>query len=194
MVIPLKTRFLELSEEDFFLFCQDLQELHVEREANGTILLMELTGGDTGNFNADVTSELSSWSRKTKTGKTFDSNTGFTLPNNAIRSPDTAWIAMDRWKALPTSERKRFAHISPDFVLEIRSETDALSRIQAKMKEYQENGVRLGWLINPQDEEVWIYRADGTVSKVDSFDIPLSGEDVMPGFELRLAELWEPED
>lgn len=193
MIIPLKTRFLDLSEEEFFLFCQDLPDIHIEREADGTIVIMELTGGDTGSFNADVTSEVSHWSRKTKLGKTFDSNTGFTLPNKAVKSPDTAWVAIERWRALPKEDRKRFAHISPDFVIEIRSENDSVERLQAKMQEYQANGVRLGWLIDPQQEQVWIYRADGTIAKVDSFAQSLSGEDVLPGFTLHVAELWEPE-
>jgi len=191
MVIPLKTRFLNLTDEEFFLFCQDMQDVHVEREADGTIILMELTGGDSGSFNAEVTFEVTAWNRQTKRGKTFDSNTGFTLPNSAVKSPDTAWIRLERWLALPAEDRKRFAHISPDFVIEIRSETDALDRLKQKMVEYIENGVRLGWLIDPQDQQVWIYRADGSMSHVDSFDTPLSGEDVLEGFELRLGELWE---
>lgn len=189
MIIPLKTRFLDLSEEEFFLFCQDLKDLHVEREADGTIVLMELTDSDGSNFNAEVTTEVGLWNRQRKQGKVFDSNGGFTLPNKAVRGPDTAWVSLERWLALPPEDRKRFAHISPDFVIEIRSETDDLDPLQAKMVEYQENGVRLGWLIDPQMQQVWIYRADGSTTHLDNFETPLSGEDVLEGFELRLWEL-----
>lgn len=180
-----------MNEEEFFLFCQEMNAYQIEREADGTILLMELTGSETGNLNADITTEVTLWNRKHKKGKTFDSSTGFTLPNKAVKSPDSAWIAIDRWKALPLEDRKRFAHISPDFVIEIRSETDSLDAQKAKMLEYQDNGVRLGWLIDPVEEVVWIYRENGTIDRVDSFDIPLSGEDVLEGFELRLNELLE---
>ncbi|GAB4426795.1 MAG: Uma2 family endonuclease [Bacteroidia bacterium] len=191
MIIPLKTRFLDLDEEAFFLFCQDVREAQVEREADGTIIIMDPTGADSSNLNAEVTTEVAIWNRETRQGKTFDSNGGFTLPNKAVRSPDTAWVALDRWLALPPDDRKRFAHISPDFVVEIRSENDDTDRLHDKMAEYQANGVRLGWLIDPQTQQVWIYRADGSISHVPDFDTPLSGEDVLTGFELRLWELWE---
>ncbi|MDX2284508.1 MAG: Uma2 family endonuclease, partial [Bacteroidia bacterium] len=105
------------------------------------------------------------------------------------RSPDTAWVSLERWLALPDEDRKRFARISPDFVIEIRSETDDLGQLQSKMAEYQANGVRLGWLIDPQAQQVWIYRADGSTAHIGNFRTPLSGEDVLPGFELRLWEL-----
>ena len=191
MIIPLKTRFLELNEEEFFLFCQDLKDVHVEREADGTITLMEPTGSETGSFDLEVGSEVRNWNRETKQGKSFGSQAGFTLPNKAVKSPDVSWIALERWLALPTEDRERFAHISPDFVIEIRSKTNALDRLKDKMVEYQENGVRLGWLIDPVQQEVWIYRIDGSVDHVDNFETALSGEDVLKGFELRLWELWE---
>jgi Uma2 family endonuclease len=183
-----------MSEEDFFIFCQEMDAFQIERDADGTILIMELAGSETGSFNSEVTTELNIWNRQEKNGKTFDSSSGFTLPNKAVRSPDTAWIAIERWKALPKEDRESFAHISPDFVIEIRSKTDSLSRLQAKMVEYRENGVKLGWLIDLITENVWIYRADGTIDKIESFDQILSGEDVLKGFELRLADIWEKEN
>jgi len=189
MLVPLKSRFIQLNEEEFFLFAQEMQGFQVERTADGTILIRELAGSETGNFNSEVTTEVSLWNRKKKQGKTFDSSTGFTLPNEAVRSPDTAWIALERWEALPKADRLRFAHISPDFVIEIRSQTDSLSVLQAKMTEYINNGVRLAWLIDPQEEQVFLYRADGSVEAIDSSLTPLSGEAVLPGFELRLSEL-----
>ncbi|MDX2284549.1 MAG: Uma2 family endonuclease, partial [Bacteroidia bacterium] len=122
MAIPLRTRFLDLDEEEFFLFCQEMRGVQVEREADGTIMLMEPTGSDSSSLNAEVTTEVALWNRQTRQGKTFDSNGGFTLPNKAVRSPDTAWVSLERWLALPDEDRKRFARISPDFVIEIRSE------------------------------------------------------------------------
>ena len=191
MVIPLKSRFIHMTEEEFFLFCQEMRGFHIERDTEGTILIMETTGSETGSFNADITTEVTLWNRQTQKGKTFDSSTGFTLPNKAVRSPDAAWIAIERWKALSPEDRKRFAHISPDFVVEIRSESDGFERLYEKMIEYQENGVRLAWLIDPIKEQVWIFRAGGAIEKVASFDIPLSGEEVLPGFELRLIDIWQ---
>jgi Uma2 family endonuclease len=193
MIIPLKTRFLNLTDEEFFQFCQEMQDVHVEREADGTIMLMEPTGSETGSFDLEVGAEVRNWNRETRRGKSFGSQAGFTLPNNAVKSPDVAWIELERWLTVPPQDRKRFAHISPDFVIEIRSETDALDRLKQKMVEYIENGVRLGWLIDPQSQQVWIYRADGSVDQVEGFDTPLSGEKVLEGFELRLGELWEGE-
>ena len=194
MVVPLKSRFIQMSEEEFFLFCQDMRDFQIEREADGTILIMELTGSETGSFNSDITTEVNIWNRQKKEGKTFDSSTGFTLPNNAVKSPDTSWISLERWKNLPIEDRKRFAHISPDFVIEIRSESDNLETLKEKMIEYRDNGVKLGWLIDPVEENVWIYRENGSIEKIESFDIPLSGENVLEGFELRLNEFWQEEE
>ncbi len=194
MIVPIKSKYLQMSEEEFYLFCQDMDHFQIEREADGTILIMELTNSETGSFNANVTTKVNSWALAEKTGKTFDSSSGFTLPNDAVKSPDTAWIAIERWKALSKEERKRFAHISPDFVIEIRSKTDRLKRLQDKMIEYRDNGVRLGWLIDPETETVWIYRADGSIEKVPSFDQMLSGEDVLKGFELRLTDIWNGDE
>jgi Uma2 family endonuclease len=194
MIVPLKSRFIQMSEEEFFIFCQEMEAFHVERDANGTILIMEPSGAESGNFDLEVGSEVRDWSKQNKRGKTFGSSAGFTLPNDAVRSPDVAWIEMNRWKALPKAEREKFPHIAPDFVVEIRSKTYSLSRLKEKMIEYRDNGVRLGWLIDPISEVVWIYRSDETVDKVDSFEHKLLGEDVLQGFELRLADIWENED
>ncbi len=179
------------TDEEFFEFCRINDELNMERDAKGNIIIMDLTGSETGSFNIEVSTEVNNWNRKSKKGKAFDSNTGFTLPNSAVRSPDTAWIAIERWKALPREDRKKFAHISPDFIIEIRSENDRLKVLQEKMKEYIENGVRLAWLIDSQNEQVFIYRINGTIELVNSFDIPLSGEDILEGFEIRLSEFLE---
>ena len=150
-------------------------------------------GAAVSTLSAEITSDWVQWNRSHPLGVAFGPHTGFTLPNQAVKSTDTAWVAIERWQALPQEDRKRFAHLSPDFVIEIRSENDTVERLQAKRQAYQANGVRLGWLIDPQQEQVWMYRADGTIAKVDTFAEPLSGEDVLPGFTLNLAEWWEPE-
>ncbi len=192
MIIPIKSRYMNLSEADFFNFCQEMQDYQVERDADGTILIMEPTGSETGSFNAAIITELTLWNREHKYGKTFDSSTGFTLPNNSVRSPDVSWIEIERWLALPLEDRQLFAHISPDFVIEIRSRTDRIYQLKDKMLEYQENGVRLAWLIDPIKEEVWVYRSDGSTELVPSFNTIITGEDVLEGFELLVSELWNP--
>lgn len=182
-----------IAHDDFYEFCKMNDDLEMERDEKGNIIIMDLTGSEGGSFNHEVNVEVGIWNRQERKGKAFDSSTGFTLPDSSVRGPDTAWIAIERWKALPKEDRKKFAHISPDFVIEIRSENDSLEMLKDKMLMYIENGVRLGWLIDPQNQQTFIYRLNGTIELVPSFDTPLSGEDVLEGFELRLSDLWEEE-
>ncbi|MEM8526958.1 MAG: Uma2 family endonuclease [Bacteroidota bacterium] len=183
------------TDKQFFEFCRVNDELRIERDALGNILIMEPTGLETGNLNSEVNGELRNWNREYKEGKTFDSSSGITLPDSSVRSPDSMWIAIEKWKAIPKDERKKFAHVTPDFVLEIRSESDSLKKLQEKMQTtYIKNGVRLAWLIEPQGEQVFIYRADGSVDHVSTFDQVLSGEDVLKGFTLKLSDLIDQED
>jgi Uma2 family endonuclease len=179
------------TDDEFFEFCRLNDDLHMERDAEGNIIVMDLTGSDTSNFNSEVNYELVDWNREERTGKTFDSNGGFTLPDSSVRGPDAAWVAMERWKKLPKEDRAKFAHISPDFIIEIRSKTDNLEVLKTKMEEYIKNGVRLAWLIDPIEQQTFIYRINGTIELVDNFETPLSGEEVLKGFELRLSELLE---
>ena len=191
MLIPIKKRFLNLSNEEFYAFCRDLRDYRIERDAEGTTFIQEPTFSYTGKYNASITIAVGIWNQHQQLGVVFDSNTGFTLPNGAIRSPDTSWIEKSRWDALTEEEKHSFAPICPDFVIEIHSQTDRLSHIQAKMEEYLENGARLGWLIDPLEKTIWIYRKKGEISVVESFSTPLSGEEVLPGFELRLGDWWK---
>jgi Uma2 family endonuclease len=133
--------------------------------------------------------QLFVWNARTRLGKTFSSSTVFTLPNGSKKSPDAAWVELSRWEAVSREERKKFAQLVPDFVIELRSETDRLPPLQAKMAEYRDNGVRLGWLINPQDRQVEIYRFEREI-EVLSAPMTLSGEDVLPGFMLDLSPIW----
>jgi Uma2 family endonuclease len=180
-------RLVDLTEFD--RLCRDYPDLRLERNAKGELIAMPPTGSETGSYNFDLIMQLGNWNRKTKLGKGFDSSTGFTLPNGAIRSPDLAWIARARWDALPQEDRQKFAPICPDFVLELVSRSDQLVAVQAKMHEYIDNGVRLGWLIDPGSDRAEIYRPDRSVQIVNQ-PTKLSGEEVLPGFELDLTDIW----
>ena len=191
MLIPIKKRFLNLSNEEFYAFCRDLRDYRIERDAEGTTFIQEPTFSYTGKYNASITIAVGIWNQHHPLGVVFDSNTGFTLPNGAIRSPDTSWIEKSRWDALTEEEKHSFAPICPDFVIEIRSQTDRLSHIQAKMEEYLENEARLGWLIDPIAWKISIYRNDGSVEEISDLSTPLSGEDVLPGFEVLMSQFLE---
>lgn len=174
-----------MDDDVFFDFCQDNSHLRIERNADGTIIIMPPTGTISGEKNAEIATDLGIWKRKNG-GHSFDSSTGFTLENTAVRSPDASWMSDERYKSVAYVELKKFARIIPEFVVELMSETDSLKDLQEKMEEYLENGVLLGWLINPKTEEVFIYREDGTISKVVGFDNKLSGENILEGFEFNL--------
>ncbi|MBW4540856.1 MAG: Uma2 family endonuclease [Myxacorys chilensis ATA2-1-KO14] len=178
---------LELTDEQFFELCQNNRDLRLERTANGELIIMPPTGWQSGNRNSKLTARLEVWSERDGTGLTFDSSTGFTLPKGANRSPDVAWVRHDRLKAL-NPDPNRFLPLAPDFVVELRSATDALERLQQKMQEYIDCGVRLGWLIDPQNQRVKIYRLGQPVEVLQS-PRSLSGEDILPGFLLDLNQI-----
>jgi Uma2 family endonuclease len=180
---------LQMTEEQFFEFCHLNSELHIERTAEGDLIIMPPTGSATGGRNFKLIQQLANWTEQDGTGIGFDSSTGFTLPNGAKRSTDAAWIQLDRWNQLTEEEQERFAPISPDFVVELRSPSDNLEVLQVKMQEYIANGVQLGWLIDRPQGQVWIYRADRSVTRLEHPEI-LNGESVLPGFELDLSKVW----
>jgi Uma2 family endonuclease len=165
------------------------RDLQLERTATGELIVMPPTGSDTGNRNLDIEGQLWLWNRQTKLGKAFNSSTGFHLPNGAARSPDAAWVRQERWDALTPEQRKGFAPLCPDFVLELRSESDNMEPLRAKMREYIENKARLGWLIDRKNKKVEIYTQSQEVEVRDN-PTTLSGEDVLPGFVLDLTEVW----
>jgi Uma2 family endonuclease len=177
-----------LTDEAFYQLCRANPDVKFERSAQGELVIMSPTGGESGRRNADITIDLGLWNRQTQLGYTFDSSTCFKLPNGAERSPDAAWVERSRWESLSPEQREKFPPIAPDFVIELRSASDSLPPLQAKMQEYQANGVRLGWLINPQDQQVEIYRqsSPGQVLRAPQ---QLSGESVLPGFTLNLARV-----
>ncbi len=147
---------------------------------------MPPSGGETGRYNADLLGELWSWNRKTKLGYVFDSSTGFTLPDSSVRSPDVSWIRKERWEPLPEAKREKFAPVCPDFVIEIRSKPDSIQGLKAKMEEYRENGCQLGWLIDRTDQQVYIYRQNGSIEIRSETQSVLSGEAVLPGLEVKV--------
>ncbi len=180
---------LSLDDDQFFDFCQLNQDWRFERTAAGELMIMSPTGSETGGYNFDLTVELGIWTRRDGSGKGFDSSTGFTLPNGAIRSPDAAWIRQERWEAIPPEQRRKFAPICPDFVVELRSESDALEPLQAKMEEYLDNGAQLGWLLDRQHRRVYVYRPGHEVECLDN-PASVNGESVLPGFVLSLSLVW----
>lgn len=178
-----------LNDDAFYRFCRDNRNLTFERNAAGQLMLIPNAGGKTGIRNAEITFQVSAWNRTYKLGVTFDSSTTFRLPNTAMRSPNAAWIARERWDKLTAKEQEQFPPLCPDFVIELRSRTDALAGLQKKMQEWTKNGCRLGWLIDTKGQATYVYRPGREVYKIASFDTTLSGEEVLPGFVLDLREL-----
>ena len=186
--IPL-TLTLTVTHEQFVELAIANRELQLERTAAGELIVNPPTGSDTGYRNLDIEGQLWLWNRRTGLGKAFNSSSGFHLPNGAYRSPDASWVRQERWDALTPEERESFAPIAPDFVVELRSKSDNMKPLREKMKEYMENQVRLGWLIDRKNRKVEIYRQSQDVEVLDN-PANLSGEDVLPGFVLDLTEVW----
>jgi Uma2 family endonuclease len=176
---------LHISPEDFWRLCAANPDLRLEREASGELTVVPPAGSDSGCRNAGITGQLWYWNEQTKLGVVFDSSVGFTLPNTAVRGPDTAWMTAERWAALPVAERRRFAEICPDFVVELASPSDDRDKLGKKMEEYLAQGIRLGWLIDPDRGTVDIYRPGRPVERLVK-PATLSGDDVLPGFVLEL--------
>jgi len=179
----------KLTYDEFYEFCCQNNNLKFERTSLGQIIFFIPRGGETGRINSEITSRLQIWSEQTGLGETFDSSTGFKLPNEATRSPDVAWIKKERWDNLLPEEKKKFPPLCPDFILEIRSENDTISEIHRKMIEYLENGTQLAWIIDPIDKKVHIYRPEKSIEIINTFDEKLNGEEVLPGFIFDLSIL-----
>jgi len=185
--LPLKVNVkqIHLTDQQFEQLCIDNPDLTIERTAKGKLIFMAPVGGEGGSWEMNLGGEVYVWNKQSELGKVFSSSTLFKLPNGGNRSPDAAWIEQSRWEALTPEQRQKFPPIAPDFVIELRSPTDDLETLQEKMQEYMDGGVRLGWLINPQDQQVEVYR-QGQPKEVRSLPTELSGEDVLPGFVLQI--------
>lgn len=185
-----KTIGLFVTQEQFAALVAANRDLRLERTAQGKLIVSPPTGWETGERNCSISGELYLWWRNAgEPGKVFDSSTGFNLPNGATRAPDASWVSQERWQTLTPEQKGTFANICPDFVVELRSSSDSLKSLQDKMREYIDNGARLGWLIDPQQRQVEIYRP-GLAVEVWSNPAELSGEKVLPGFLLNLCRVW----
>jgi Uma2 family endonuclease len=179
-----------LSAEGFYELCQANRDLRLELTATGEVIVMPPTHSWTGKQNFGLIAQVGAWINQTGLGLGFESSTGFTLPNGAVRSPDVSWVSTERWEALTEIQQKEeFSPISPDFVIELRSSSDSLKKLREKMQEYLDNGVRLGWLIDTTKKQVEIYRLGQDVEVLES-PTTLSGEDILPGFILDLNKIW----
>ncbi|MFP5269344.1 Uma2 family endonuclease [Coleofasciculus sp.] len=180
---------INLTDEQFFEFCQINRDLRIERTATGELLIMPPTGSETGGRNFRLNGQLYNWTEQNGTGVGFDSSTGFTLPNGAKVSPDAAWVKLERWNALTPEQQQKFAPICPDFVVELRSASDNLTPLKTKMQEYIDNGALLGWLIDCKKQQVYIYRPGVAVECLDN-PATVSGDPVLPVFVLDLSKIW----
>jgi Uma2 family endonuclease len=178
-----------MDDEEFFAFCVENRDLRIEREANGEIIIMPPTGGETGYRNSDLNFQLTSWSKRDGSGRAFESSTGFTLPDGSTYAPDASWVQLSRLAKLTKNEKQRFIPLCPDFVVELTSPSDRLSKVQIKMANWMRNGATLGWLIDADRQTVYIHRpgqAPERLSNVGHVD----GEGPVEGFRLDLTEIW----
>jgi Uma2 family endonuclease len=178
-----------VSDEAFYEFCRANRELRIERTADGEILIMSPTGGETGRRNFGLIGQFWAWTRTNREGVGFDSSTGFLLPNGAERSPDLAWIRGERWSALQPEQRERLVPLCPDFVAELRSPSDDLDVLRDKLAEYMACGCELAWLLDPTTRAVHVYRV-GQQPEILDEPVMVSGEPLLPGFTLELADIW----
>ena len=178
-----------MDDDEFFDFCQRFDNERVEQTADGEIIIMPPAGFETSNRNAEIVTQLRIWAKKDASGLVTESNGEYVLPNGAKRAPDAAWILKSRVEKISKKRREKFLPLCPDFVVELMSPSERLKDVQEKMHEYVENGARLGWLINPKEKEVHIYRPNAEIEILKN-PKTVSGENVLPGFELDLTEIW----
>lgn len=188
--LPARLRFERpMTDDELFDFCMENDTLRVERDSNGELILMSPTGLEGSNWNSKVNAYLTLWADQFGGGMAFDSNGGFTLPDGSMRSPDAAWMSQERWDALPSREQKRFGHVAPQFIIELRSESDRLVDLQDKMKIWIANGVELAWLIDPKRKVVEVYRAEEE-PEVHQDPTSVQGTGPVRGFELVMLRVW----
>ena len=180
---------IRLTHEQFWDVCRDNPELRLELTSDGELIVMPPAGSKTGNRNLSLSRQFGNWVETDGTGIGFDSSAGFTLPNKAVRAPDASWVRHEKWNALSAEEQERFAPLCPDFVVELRSGSDTLKSLKAKMQEYLDNGAQLGWLIDPRERRVYIYRSGEDV-EVLADATSVSADPVLKGFVLQLVEIW----
>ena len=187
LLLDVRSITLRVTHEEFEKLCQDNPDRYFELTATGELIVMAPAGWESSERNSDLTTDVNLWNRQAKLGRAFDSSAGFTLPNGAVRSPDVTWIEKSKLLDIPAGVK--FPQVIPDFVIELRSDTDRMPKLREKMEEYRAAGVRLGWLIDPQKQQVEIYRLSQEVEVLQSPTI-LDGEDVLPGFTLDLSSIF----
>jgi Uma2 family endonuclease len=180
---------MNLTDEQLYEFCQANKDVRIERTSRGELLIMLPTGGMTGKRNFKLTTTFGNWVEKDKTGIGFDSSTGFMLPNKALRSPDVAWVSLSRWEALSEKQKEKFIPLCPDFIIELRSPSDDIEKLKEKMQEYIDNGSTLGWLIDPKEKKVYIYRPQKEVECLENPN-SISAEPILSGFTINLTDIF----
>jgi len=178
-----------MTADEFFDLCQANKTLNFERDENGNIILMPPTGSQSSVINNTITYQLTHWNRKSKSGIVLESNGGVTLPDGSSRAADAAWISNEKWNALSEEEKEKFAPVCPEFIIELRSKNDSLTYLQSKMEMWMNNGVLEAWLIDPIEENVYVYTTNSDYKLIANFKEKISADNVLPGFELDLSEL-----
>lgn len=180
---------MQMNDEQFYAFCLANRDLRIERCATDDVIIMPPAFSEVSNRNCNIAVQLGEWTAQSGTGIGFDSSAGFTLSNRAVRSPDAAWITLERWNALTEQQKASFAPICPDFVVELRSASDSLAELQTKMQEYIDNGARLGLLIDRKNRTVHRYRPDHSPELLNDPET-VSCDPELPGFALNLTRIW----
>lgn len=188
ITLQIPRRIDVFSDDELYDFCTANPELRIERDENGQIIIMPPTGLESSFVNNELQTETSIWNRQAKAGRVSDSNGGYTLPDTSMRAPDVGWVSKERLTTVTAEQLKKFAPVTPDFVIEVRSESDSLPELKAKMVKWLANNVRLGWLVDPQEQTTTIYRPNHDPEQVP-FDQTLSGENVLVGFTLNVKEV-----
>lgn len=182
--------FFKMSDEQFFDFCQSNRDVRIERSSQGEVIIMPPTGWETGDKNAEITTQLRNWTKQNGRGKSADSSAGYKMPNGAIMSPDASWISNERLEKISPDKRRKFLPLAPDFVIELRSESDSLAKLKEKMQEYIENGVSLGWLIDAGERKIYVYRPNNETEILEN-PSEISGEPLLQDFTLNLEDIWD---
>jgi Uma2 family endonuclease len=185
--IVLKDRVTnKMTDEEFLWFCLENKDLRIERNSNLEVLIMSPVTSLSGFWNAEIIRQLANWAIEQKNGFVFDSSSGFTLPDRSVLSPDASWVSRSKWLSLSEKDQNKFAPICPEFVIEIKSKSDSLQDLQAKMKTWIYNGAQLAWLIDPFQKKSFVYRSNGEVKEIEGLDNKLKGEGLVEGFVLDL--------
>lgn len=182
---------MRLDDDQLFDFCAANRDLRIERNAHGDLEIMPPTGGETGNRNAELAVDFGIWARQDNRGVVFDSSTGFLLPNGAMRSPDLAWVLREHLASLSAEQMRKFLPLVPDLVIELASPSDEPESLHAKLREWRDNGARLGWLILPDQRQVWRYAPDAAPECLNAPET-IGDTDLLPGLALPLERIWEP--